>query len=609
MKQCDIESYCDDYHDDASEWVMEELRLHDLPCSKLTEGVLRTLMISLSCANPRNLAECHFRLRPELPGGDGPWRFLSPPHPNQSEAAEYKGDMVIHGGYASGKTMVLVAKAVQTLAIVGSTCIVASHTTTAKETLFGEMEYQILRSPFLRSLVPKGSIRRGNRWHMIGPRGNVCHFPLSGVAGEQFLSIHVGIGGIAIADEAARWNNRAWNPFFSRIRPGADVVIASVPYGDPGNLFEVFVKNSISLADMRQRVARGGIIAKRARALRVGFHFNRETLPETMWNDNEERKAIVAHGPKTGAKYQSWVIGKVVDSDNAVFSSIEIGKVFHYDPSYRLFRVTWDEKESSVLCCVFKIDEIDRESLVEVREKRVLGHDLFNVVKWIDSVFPPVACDVVGYDYGRRQDPAEIKCAEVIERYTPRSNAAIIGRARIQLNHAPYPIQARILSYLSNRSKYGCGIEASGGSDTHPVYQFMTDLGECDMKKVRLYAWQRRIVIKTRPNTENQSGRLQRVGGNQVKTKTIGDQVENEGEIFRRLKHHATLGIHAKIEADLWKEPNDPEVIDQWKKHGSRLTANDVEYDIENDHTIEAARVTLLAVADALGEHFTVVQK
>jgi hypothetical protein len=497
--------------------------------------------------------------------GGGSWRLF----PQQKEALEYQGDLILTGGTNTGKTRHLCAEIGYTLIARKAQVLVVTHSSTARKQIWNELCYQIERSTFLSTLIPRDRITRGNLPEIMGPWNNPAYFRLSG-DGAMLLGLHIGNGGRLVGDEVALWKNESFKPFFSRCQEGGVILLSSVPYGEKGNKFDQMVSNSVELSTMRLT---SGRYAKTSDENPV-FAFtrwNREDFPPPIWNSREKGKAIRDYGPPESRDYALFVRGEPQRPEGRVFTDGEIDELFSFVDKYKSLRLYWDEKAGSVSCSC-SMDSIT------ISEKHQAS--TFDLALWVKCNLGMIPIDVLGHDYGKLLDPAVIYLGEIgFVKDGDKYEKKIKVRARVEMFGAPSIAQARLLSsflngYISN-ARHGLGMEASGGSCSQPIWEAIVgDPYHVNKDRVSPFLWQTRIEVKGE-------------GGRSLTTK-------NHEIVKRRLKHHATVVLKGMIRDRKIVVGDDSIARGEFLSHCGSHVGHDFKYEDTKDHSVEALRVMIL---------------
>lgn len=593
MQVSELKSVCDQYHENMWDWLLEDILGKSLSSSNLRllsnsldKRDLKGLIKGVACGIPGRFGETFFRNRPEFSKYKGldcePWRF----YPDQWDAINYTGDMLIVGGAGTGKTRLFACKGLHIVAFKKASVLVITHSETARSQIFNEMCYQIRNSPFLRELFPKEKISKGNikSIECVNPAYGSIRFCLSG-KGDTIFAIQIGRGGYLLLDEAARYRREAWEAIMSRGRRGCRVIAASVPYGMKGNKFEQLVRSGIDLSLMKLASVRelDQNVEKTKSFPFAVVYWDKEKQPD--WSKEEEVRAIRDHGSKEGWEYRVYVKGMLSDPEGQVFQSDHLESVFVSLPIYKSLRVVWDVKTKSVRCsvmCPSGSDGYSRPMLCEMVSE-IYDFESFNFIIWLLENIPNVPVDVAGIDAGKIQDP------HVMLAFGDMGTGLRLQWSLVTM-YVPYTVQIELIAdmILQDMFEYGIGIEASGANIASSIWEGLIWQHKIPEERFSPYSWQTKVTLL------REDGKTQR------------DQSRHE--IKRSLKHHITVRMkdffmaqHEGISGSFELPESDTVMRREFTEHSGQHIVNDFRYGEDDDHFIEAARVALGRYLDYSG--------
>lgn len=572
MNRDDLEAECNQYHENMFSWVMElcagDSVTDDEFIAAIEPDQLDSLIITAACSSPGRFCETWFTNKPEFSkypeATRDPWRF----YPEQWEAIEYGGDLLISGGAGTGKTRMFSGLVLYTLICTHGSVLVITNSSTSQVQIFDECDFQIRNSTFLSNYISADCVTRGNV-RQITTRYNRHGKALFLIAGngETIYGAQIGRNGLVLCDEAALFNKRVWPIIASRGRWGFRLVIGSVPYGAPGNGFDTRWDKGIPLRNIE------GLGSFRS----VDFacvRFDKETQPD--FDETEKKKAVRNYGPPEGARYKVYINGIRSHLEGQVFTDKQVRASGCHIPLYRKLVVIWDSKVE--MFYTKKMDTVgttERPELTTV-EKGSYSLADFDFYAWLKRNIPSVPADVGGVDAGRIQDVHVLIAAE-------DTGNGLRVRWSLESLFMPYVWQAKLLAKMSRDGgifSYGIGIEATGANIASSVWEAYRYTFKGKRNMLSPYSWSGPQVVVGEKGAAASGG---------------------SGSVKRTLKHHLTLRMQAMMDnqaagitGSLELPMADPELMEELRTHGAKIgTSGTVVYDEEKDHRIEAIRVLI----------------
>jgi len=593
MELTEIRAKCDKSHEKMFSWLMgnvfgEEVvaESDDIDMIAEVEGVskfceevdkdqLDSLILSVACSSPGRFGEVFYRNALQFTIHEGcpnePWRF----YPEQWEAIEYEGDLIITAGAGAGKTRLFACKGPYVVAFRKSSVLIITHTETARGQIFNEMVGAIRRSPFLSSIFPESEIHRGHQKE-IGtgrPGYGTIRFVLSG-DGTQVQSLHIGRNGYIFCDEAAKYKDSAWPDILSRARLGCRLIIGSVSYGVSGNGFQRRLREATELRLMKMTNGRqlGDEIGKDDEIRMAKVRWSRREQPG--WDDRMEAQAIRDHGPVEGAEFKRYVEGLDVDTEDLVFTREHLDKLFVRVPMYRTLRVVWDAENNLVKCSVWvAIDNIvvAQSTMVEHSRQEFSCKD-FKIGDWVVDNIPKVPVDIGGVDAGKIQDLNVFGAFE-------DTGSGLRCRWTFVSMYLPWVIQSELIAFLYNYGvvnllNWGVGIEASGYTIACSIWEALKWQYHVPASWLSPFTWETKVELTG------------------IHNEPEWDRTRNR--VRRKLKHHLTVRMKDMILNGNFELPAcDGDFKTEFLQHGGSYSLSGFEYDDERDHYIEMCRVAV----------------
>ena len=553
----DARSELSAYHEEAVTWFEDGLEAEGRSWGSIDRREFEALTLAVLCATPRRLAECFFENRVEF--GGGTWRFF----PYQLESIDYPYSVVNESGKGTGKTRELAAIIVHSL-LHGGSVLFGSPTGTAISNIWEELRWLVHKSrakDFLAQICTR--FTTGNLRIIEGPYGNSARFHTTVRDGDLFQSLHIGLNGKLIADEAALWPDDSWEPFLSRAEAGCTVRIYSVPNPrSPDCRFFELADNAIPietarlvLSSGRPQVTPKGTTIEPS-DIRVEFayvHWERTMMPPPHWDAPSEgdrgenwRKAVRDYGEEAGAKFQIYVLGRRAVQMGTTFPAHRLLRAFVPMPGYRIVRLVWAPDHVRVT-----VDEASANGRYTVRTKdtviRAEGDSAVAVdVEAIAALLPELRGVVtIGVDAGRNQDPTEILALLAV------GDGLRVG-SRIELLYAPTGFQWRLLAHLFGalRPRVGVAIEASGASHGQAIADNLLDkaCGALPSQKVLALEWRSTETVidegrkLERHKKEGATVEIERLLERQEQRPGVFLLPDCDQDLKRQILNHKTVG-------------------------------------------------------------------
>ena len=242
------------------------------------------------------------------------------------------------------------------------------------------------------------------------------------------------------------------------LKPGSQLIAASVPDGRTDRMFFKLSLRARRYESLSQAERHGRAVARAKKAGDldlVWIHLSKWDLPDDMWNEGEEARWETLCGGR-GTNLWKWnVDGADGDPEEAVFSRALLQSASTYNAEYRVLRLTFDEKENTVMVECFQSNAAfggdNTDDLVPAPNgAREVIH---GVELDIDGLLaahlkrPKTPYFVGGGDFGYLNDPTEL----LIEAVDGEHLHVV---ARVELLRCPYAVQAKLIAGLDRF--YGC---------------------------------------------------------------------------------------------------------------------------------------------------------
>jgi len=400
--------------------------------------------------------------------------------------------------------------------------------------IIGEVEFQIAKSNFVRSLMIPGQYHKSQPYYRIFFAGgsSVIFCPASS-DGSSYDGVHANRIWV---DQACSIPKKAWSVLFQRQEPGCVFGIYSYHDGRRDSEYHAILSEAVEIPTSSSEWKK--------------YHWSMTILPYPRWSKQREKEKIKEHGSKESSEYQRMVLGLV---GKPTFSAFDVESLFSCQqeiPQYETLVITNEEFEG----CETE-DDIDKA--------------VASLIGAIGSPGRPGENTWGGADLGYTSDPAEITVAR-------EKDGFVTSRLRIHLEKVPYTTQAKIIGHLDQNFKFSAfGIDRGGnGMSVMQMLQNNDEFLHLPNRKERFLGFD--------------------FGGNLV----ISVDDETGTEEKQNTKEFATSLINGIMRRRRWaipKDKQDPAIEEQFISHTYVKSSRHIIYGKKNDHIIDSYRVLFLA--------------